>query len=92
MLEKARLKAIDQSRLSVKTGNDVSCTFFNGNMVLVLLESRVVAGRRYDLFFRPNTYDYVVAKGTRFTGCFEVDWDAGSYGNIESVIQELVGL
>ena len=76
MNEKMRQLKINESRLSVTNGNDVSAVYFNNGMILILLERDKVS--RDCLFFRPNTYDYVIARKATFEG-FNVSWDSGLY-------------
>jgi len=86
MNESKRIEILNKSRLSIETGNDISCVYFNNNMVLILLERN--RNTKDCLFFRPNTYDYVIGKRTEFNGNFQCTWDAGSYGNLEQIIKE----
>jgi hypothetical protein len=73
-----RQEIINNSRLSVAKGNDTSAVYFNNTMVLVLLERNKLTGDC--LFYRPNTYDYVIGKRATFNG-FIVEWASGSYLN-----------
>jgi hypothetical protein len=87
MNEKLRQAKINESRLSVASGIDTSAVYFNNGMVLVLLERDSVS--RDCLFFRVNTYDYVIGRKVDFEGNFEVSWNSGLYLNsIDAVAKE----
>jgi hypothetical protein len=73
---KTKQMLINESRLSTANGSDTSAVFFNNGMVLVLLERNKIT--RECLFFRPNTYDYVIAHGAEFSG-YLVTWAHGDY-------------
>ena len=86
MNEKQRQFKINESRLSVTNGTDTSAVYFNNGMILVLLERDKVS--RDCLFFRVNTYDYVIARRATFEG-FNVSWDGGLYlSSVNEVAKE----
>lgn len=86
MNEKQRQAKINESRLSVKSGIDTSAVYFNNGMVLVLLDRDSIS--RDCLFFRVNTYDYVIARKATFEG-FNVTWDSGLYlSNVNEVAKD----
>jgi hypothetical protein len=79
MNESMRQSKINESRLSVASGKDTSAVYFNNGMVLILLERDSIS--RDCLFFRVNTYDYVIGRKVDFEGNFQVSWNSGLYLN-----------
>lgn len=92
MFIKKRQEHIMNSRLSINSNNDISAVYFNGDMVLVMLERKDLLDGDYVLFYRPNTYDYVIGKHCYFNGSFEVEWDSGTYGSFEMIADSWASL